>query len=61
MVMCYNKYNKSRREVIKMFKVMMVIDGENYCYGRWSDRNKANEVAMKVRSERGVETFVEEE
>ena len=44
-----------------MFKVMMVIDGENYCFGRWDDRNKANEVAMKVRSERGVETFVEEE
>jgi hypothetical protein len=43
-----------------MFKVMMLVDGEAYEYGRWADRNKANEVAMEVRAERRIETFVEE-
>ena len=44
-----------------MFKVMMIIDGGHYFYGRWDDRNKANEIAMIVREERGCETYVEEE
>jgi hypothetical protein len=43
-----------------MFRVMMLVDEEVYEYGRWADRNKANEVAMKVREERRIETFVEE-
>ena len=43
-----------------MFKVMMLIDDEVYEYGRWNDRNKANEVAMEVREEREVETYIEE-
>lgn len=42
-----------------MYKVMMLVDGEAYEYGRWTDRNKANEVAMEVREERRIETFVE--
>lgn len=41
-----------------MFKVMMIIGDEHYFYGAWEDRNKANEVAMEVREERGVETYV---
>ena len=43
-----------------MFKVVMIIDDCKYVYGTYSDRNKANEVAMLVREEREVETFVEE-
>ena len=43
-----------------MFRVMMIVDNEVYEYGRWEDRNKANEVAMIVRDERRVDTFVEE-
>ena len=43
-----------------MFKVMMLIDDEAYEYGRWNNRDKANEVAMEVREERGLETYIEE-
>ena len=43
-----------------MFRVMMIVDNEVYEYGRWEDRNEANEVAMIVRDERRVDTFVEE-
>lgn len=43
-----------------MFRVMMVIDDNTYEYGRWNDRDKANEVAREVRDERGIETYIEE-
>ena len=43
-----------------MFNVMMVVDGEVYKYGTYSNRNRANEIAMQVREEREVETYVEE-
>ena len=43
-----------------MLRVMMIVDNEAYEYGRWEDRNKANEIAMIVRDERRVDTFVEE-
>ena len=43
-----------------MYKVMMVFDDEAYAYGTYGDRNKANEVAMMVREQRGCETYVEE-
>lgn len=43
-----------------MYRVMMLVDGETYEYGRWADRNKANKVAIEVREERRIETFVEE-
>ena len=42
-----------------MYKIWMIIDEEYYYYGADSNQNKANEIAMKVRTERGVETFVE--
>ena len=42
------------------FKVMMICDGEHYTYGTWDDRDKANEVAMIVRTQRGLETYIEE-
>ncbi len=41
-----------------MWTVFMIVDGERYAYGTYSDRNKANEVAMQVREQRNVETFV---
>ena len=44
-----------------MFKVMMIIDNETYTYGIYCDRNRANEIAIEVRENRQVETFVEEE
>ena len=43
-----------------MFRVIMVIDDEAYEYGKWDNRDKANEVAMEVREERGIETYIEE-
>ena len=44
----------------KRFRVIMVVDDEEYPYGTYDSRNRANEIAMKVREERGVDTFVEE-
>ena len=38
----------------------MLIDGEWYTYGTYSNRDKANEVAMIVREQRNCEIFVEE-
>lgn len=43
-----------------MYRIMMVVDDEAYVYGADSNRDKANEIAMKVRNERNVETYVEE-
>lgn len=43
-----------------MFRVVMVVDGNEYEYGKWADRNRANEVAMEVRAERRIDVFVEE-
>lgn len=43
-----------------MFRVMMIIDDEVYAYGTYTDRDRANEIAMEVRDTREVETFVEE-
>lgn len=43
-----------------MFKIWMVIEEEEYCYGTYADRNRANEIAMQVRAERGCDTWVQE-
>lgn len=40
------------------FKIIMEIDGEEYLYGRETNRNKANEIAMRVREERGCDVWV---
>jgi hypothetical protein len=45
----------------KRYKVIMVVDDEEYTYGTFDSKNRANEVAMEVRDQRGVDTFVEEE
>ena len=44
----------------KRFKVIMIVDDEEYTYGTYDSRNRANEVAMKVRDEREVDTYIEE-
>lgn len=43
---------------MEQFNVIMVVDGCEYVYGTYTDRNKANEVAMYVRNERAVDTYV---
>ncbi len=44
----------------KRFKVIMVVDDEEYTYGTYDSRDRANEVAMEVRDARGVDTYIEE-
>jgi hypothetical protein len=44
----------------RKFRVMMIVDDEEYPYGTYDSQHKANEIAMYVRAERGVETYVEE-
>ena len=44
----------------RRFRVVMIVDDEEYTYGTYESQHKANEVAMYVRNERGVETYVEE-
>lgn len=43
-----------------MYKVVMIFGIEEYAYGTYGDRNKANEVAMAVREERGCEVKIVE-
>lgn len=43
-----------------MYKVWMVVDGEDWLYGTYSDCFKANEVALWVRDTRSVDVWVEE-
>ena len=45
-----------------MLEIVMVIEGNEYVYGRYAiaNRNAVNELAMEVRDVRGVETFVRE-
>ena len=54
------KTQKGQREVIKMFKVIMVVDNEEYTYGTYSNRDRANEIAMEVREQRSIDTYVTE-
>ena len=46
-------------------QIVMVIDGNEYVYGTYpfetvKDKNKVNELAIKIRDEREVGTFVRE-
>ena len=43
-----------------MYNVLMEVTGEEYVYGKYTDRNKANEIAMQIRDERNVYTSVYE-
>jgi hypothetical protein len=42
-----------------MFKVVMIVDGCQYSYGTYADRDRANEVAIQVCYERQIQVFVE--
>lgn len=52
--------NNYIREVRAMFRVWMIFDSGRYVYGTYESSNKANEVAMQVRDERGCDVYVEE-
>lgn len=46
-------------------QIVMVVDGEDYSYGTYpydtnEEKNKVNDLAMKVREEREVSTYVKE-
>ena len=41
-----------------MYEIVIEVDGKEYVYGNYFDRNKANEVAMQIRAERNVEVGV---
>ena len=46
-------------------QIIMVVDGEEYVYGTYSyntneEKNIVNELAMKIREEREVGTYVKE-
>lgn len=48
-----------------MAQIMMVFDGEEYVYGTYpfnsiEEKNKVNELAMKIGSERDCHTYVKE-
>lgn len=53
-------YETLWEEKEKRFRVVMIVDDEEYTYGTYDSRDKANEVAMLVRDEREIETYVEE-
>ena len=42
-----------------MWKVIMIVDNAEYVYGTYTNQNRANEVAMQVREQRDVETYVQ--
>lgn len=43
-----------------MFRVWMIFECGQYVYGTYESSNKANEVAMEIRDERGCDVYVEE-
>ena len=44
-----------------MFVVYMEVDEKAYVYGRYDDRDKANEIALQVREQRQIDVYVIEE
>ena len=45
---------------IYVLPMPFIVDGENYLYGTYTDRDKANDVAGQVGYERDIDTWVEE-
>ena len=45
-----------------MLEIVMVIEGNEYVYGRYDirNRNAVNELAMEIRDTRNVDVFVRE-
>lgn len=56
----FKLYETLWEEKEKRFRVIMIVDDKEYTYGTYDSRDKANEVAMLVRDEREIETYVEE-
>lgn len=40
------------------YKIIIIIDEEEYLYSRETNRNRAKEIALKIRKERGCETYI---
>lgn len=43
-----------------MYKIWMIVDGVDYLYGTYDNKDTANEIAMQVRDERDVDVWVED-
>lgn len=56
----FKLYENLWEDTEKRFRVIMIVDDEEYTYGTYESRDKANEIAMQVRDERDIETYVEE-
>ena len=56
----FKDYENLWEDIEKRFKVIMIVDGEEYAYGTYNSRHRANEIAMQVRDEREIETYVKE-
>ena len=56
----FKEYENLWEDEGKRFRVIMVVDDEEYTYGTYDSRDRANEIALKVRDERDVDTYVEE-
>ena len=56
----FKEYENLWEDEGKRFRVIMVVDDEEYTYGTYESRNRANEIAMKVRDERDIDTYVVE-
>ena len=46
-------------------KIIMVFDGEEYVYGTYpfvtnAEKNRVNELAIQIRTERGCDAYVQE-
>lgn len=56
----FKEYENLWEDTEKRFRVIMIVDDEEYTYGTYESRDRANEVAMQVRDERDIETYIEE-
>ncbi len=43
-----------------MYQVIMIVEDNEYVYGTYRDRNRANEIAMQVRDQRRIDVYVAE-
>lgn len=41
-----------------MWQVILCVEDEEYVYGTYDDRNRANEIAMQVRDSRDINVVV---
>ena len=50
------QYEKKKEE---RYQVIMLIDWQEYLYGTYDDRDRANEIALQVAQERNIYTEVQ--